>query len=322
MRNLWRMLVTLALAAVGLVQPVQAVPVTGQDDPAFEAAVADWLAGREEPAIRALGQLAQGGNPAAQILLGLLDTTPAYQGDWQAALPRAERLKVLRAPGGLSGRSWMLAAAASEPLAQAWLRLWDGDADVAVVLDFARLGEARAAHMAARQLFTREKCCFAALAEDPAFPSFLMPLAIREWQASDPARARAALATLAPGDPGLRLFAAGPPEPADLLAWAENAPQGQRLLPILAAICPGSTSKAADLAAYLAQSGGYWGLAWIGPPSETLIDPDRYGASPQAARTALNLLRAGPLAGPEVLAASPCLASLLAARAKASGPKE
>lgn len=309
----WVVAVVYALSAA--LAPAMAAPVAGQDDPAFEAAVADWLEGSEGPALTALSQLAAQGSAAAQVFLAIIDTTPAYQGDWLASLSRDQRIAVLRAPGGLSGQNWMRVAAEREPLAQAFLRLWDGDATPQVVLDFARLGEMRIAHMAARQLFSREKRGFGAVADDPAFPPGLTPLAIRDWQDDDPARANSARADLAPGDPGRKVVGLGDPAPDEMLLWARSHPLAANLLRTLETLCPGSDLRAEDLAAYLSQSGGFWALAWVGPPSENLVDPARYAASPQAAQTAQSLLRAGPLAGPAAIAASPCIAALLEARA-------
>ena len=315
MRVLRAWIMAMAFAVSAALAPALAAPVAGQDDPAFKAAVSDWLQASEGPALTALSQLAAQGNAAAQVFLAIIDTTPAYQGDWLTSLPRAQRIAVLRAPGGLSGQNWMRVAAEREPLAQAFLTLWDGDATADVVLDFARLGERRVAHMAARQLFSRERRGFGAIGDDPAFPPSLLPLAIRDWQDDDPARAKAALAGLAPGDPGRKVVGLGDPSDAALLLWAQDHPLGANLLKTLGTLCPGSALRAEDLAAYLSQAGGFWALAWLGPPSERLVDPARYAASPQAAQTALRLLRAGPLAGPQAIAASPCIAALLQARA-------
>lgn len=285
--------------------------IAGRNDLAFSAAITAWLAGDEATALPALAALASRGNAAAAIQLGLIDSIPAYQGDWLASLPRDGRIAVLRAPGGISGRNWLLEAAETEPLAQVWLRLWDGDASVEVVRDFARLGELRAAHMAARQLFLRQKRSFGALAEDPDFPPSLMPLAILDWQKSDPARAAHALGELSPGDPALRVLGQDAPMPEALLIWAQHHPLAQNLVAALGRICPGDPITPEDFAAYLGQSGGSWALAWAGPPSQGLIDPGAYAKSPKAAETALNLLRGGPLIDAETLAKSPCLQSLL-----------
>lgn len=311
----WAMIALVALWAV--LAPGTARAVAGQDAPEFTAAVEAWLQGREETALENLSALAADGNAAAQILLAILDVTPAYQGDFLSGLPRDRRIALMRAPGGLSGQSWMRVAAGDEPLAQAWLRLWDGDAPAEVVLDFARLGEVRASHFAARQLHSREKRGFGAMADDPAFPPSLMPLAILDWQGDDPARARGARGALPGGHPGGRMLALPSPSPEALWLWAESDPLAANLRQTLTGLCPASDDPAQDLAAFLAQTGGFWALAWIGPPSEALVDPLRYAASPLAAQVARRLLRdrsatGGAAPGAGSLPASPCIAALLA----------
>lgn len=310
-RVLGALLVIAGLAAGSM----QAAPVAGQDDPAYAEAVDAWLAGDEERGLRGLAGLAGRGNAAARILLALIDTTPAYQGPWLAGQSRADRIAVMRAPGGLSGQNWMLAAAATEPLAQAWLRLWDTQAPAEVVLDFARMGEGRAARMAARQLFMRERRGFGAISADPDYPADLIALAVLDLQTEDPARAG-----LAPGDPQRELLEGVLPDAALLQTWADQAPLGAELVAAVRGVCPQGDLVPGDLAAYLAQSGGFLAAAWFGPPSETLIDPQAYRSSPQAAQTARNLLKSDPFADGALLAASPCVASALAARKAADTP--
>jgi hypothetical protein len=304
-------------AALALSQP--ALAAEGRDDPAFQSAVSDWLAGDDAAAIPALSRLAASGNAASQILLALIDTTPAYQGDWLITLPRAQRMELLRAPktkpDAMSGPNWMAVAATSEPLAQAWLQLWDGDATTDVVATFARLGETRSAYFAARQLFSREKRGFGALVESGTLPEGLMPLAIRDWQQSAPDRAAAARAALEAGNPARRVLGDAAPQPEDLLAWARTDSVAAPFLVTLETLCPAPQGDPVnDLAAYLPQAGGFWALAWLGPPAEALIDPQRYAQSPRAAEVARNLLRQGNLTDPAALAASPCIAALVAAR--------
>ncbi|MEX3016922.1 hypothetical protein [Gymnodinialimonas hymeniacidonis] len=108
----------LALSA-GLVS-AQTIP--GGTDPAFRSAVADWLTGEDDrAALQALSELAQADNAAAQILLARLERAPHLTAHVTEGMARAERIALLRMPGGLSGRSWMTAAAETVPLAQAFL---------------------------------------------------------------------------------------------------------------------------------------------------------------------------------------------------------
>jgi len=109
MRNLLALL-ALLLLTLGT-DPARAAELRGQDDPRFRSALALWLADDDETALPELAALAAEGNRAAQVLLARIDATPWFQGPWLVGLPRKERNTLLRAPGGLSGRSWMQVAA-------------------------------------------------------------------------------------------------------------------------------------------------------------------------------------------------------------------
>src|SRR5690606_14136001 len=106
----------LACLLLGLAGAAGAATIAGQDDPRFRAALAAWLADDEPAALPELAALAARDNRAAQILLALIDRVAVYQGPWLLRRERATRLALTRAPGGLSGRSWMAEAAADTPL--------------------------------------------------------------------------------------------------------------------------------------------------------------------------------------------------------------
>lgn len=286
-----------ALMAVALPLRAEVRPLAGQQDPAFQGALEAWLAGDEAQALPVLAGLAAADNRAAQVLVGLIDVTPQYQGRWLYALPRPDRIALMRAPSagssGVSGRNWLREAAADEPLAAAWVQLWDGNAKAEIMLDFARLGEESAARTAAKRLARREAKGFGALADDPDFPAFAMGLSIRDWQTTDPARAKAALDALPLADPGRALIGAYGPEPLALLALAETDPALRMLERHLVALCPNSgdaAPRAERLAAALEMLGGWWGLADLGPPAQVLIDADRWVASAQGKAAFVRLL--------------------------------
>jgi hypothetical protein len=287
-RRLAALLVPLAILMTG---PSQADPVAGQSDPDFTAAVDQWLAGDEAAALPRLGRLAQGDNPAAQILLGLIDTTPALQGDWLMALPRQDRIGLLREPGGLSGQNWMRAATA-EPLARAWTDLWNGDATHAVILDFARLGEMRAARVAAMTLAKRERTGFAAIADDPAYPAAARAFALREWQRTDPARAAQEAAALTAGDPQAEVLGLTTDQPAATATWLANGPEGAPLVALCAVACPAVDQPACLAAAYQA-TGGYWTVMRMGSPVEAIIPSDRFNSSQAGRDSVLRQMQGG-----------------------------
>lgn len=276
-------------AALLMAGPARSDPVVGQADPAFTDALELWLAGEEDAALPQLAGLAQDDNRAAQILLGLIDTTPALQGDWLMDLPRGDRIALMRMPGGLSGQNWMRAAAA-EPLAQTWLALWDGNAPMTVIVDFGRQGEARAARIAAMTLAKREKTGFAALVDDPAYPAAARAFAIREWQRHDPTRAAREAAALPPADPQGEILGLRAETPGDTAAWLSGNPDGDPLVALCAGVCPGADQPACQAAAYQAM-GGYWEMMTLGSPVESIVSSDRFNRSPAGLASALHRLR-------------------------------
>ncbi len=285
----FRHVIFAALMALAMGLPLRAEPVAGQDDPAFARALEVWLAGDEAAALPQLAVLAQDQNRAAQILLGLIDTTPALQGEWLMTQTRDARIALLRGPGGLSGQNWMRAAAETEPLAQTWLALWDGDARPGVILDFARQGEARAARIAAMTLARREKSGFAALADDPAYPAAARAFAIREWRRTEPARAVREEASLAPADPQGEILGLRPESPAETAKWLATHPEGDALVAFCAALCPDADQAACQAEAYQAM-GGYWEVMALGSPAEAIIASDRFNRSPAGLASVLRKL--------------------------------
>ncbi len=280
----WLLAAGLAWSATMAPAPAEPLAVPGAEAAAFAGAVGRWLADDEAAALPALSALAREGNRAAQILLGLIDKAPELQGPWLAARPREERIALMRAPGGLSGRSWMrVAAGAGVDLAGLWVELWDTAARPDLVLRLARAGEARAAREAGIVLAKRERTGFAALAEDPAFPPELGVFAWAEWAAAPDAGAGAdrvarALAALDPGDPHRGLW--GPPPAAGALeAWLLGAPAALPVAALCRAECPGSVASCAR-AAYGAL-GNPLSLDTLGSPSETLIAAADFAASPR-----------------------------------------
>lgn len=93
--------------------------ISGQDDAGFLEARAAWLDGDDLTALRSLKSLAQDGNTAAQILLARIAEEPHMYRHVTKDMTRAERLDLLRLPGGLSGVSWLETAQMQSDLAKA-----------------------------------------------------------------------------------------------------------------------------------------------------------------------------------------------------------
>jgi len=262
------------IMVVGLAGAVRA-EMAGQRDPEFQAAVGDWLAGNEVDALPALAGLAAAGHTAAQVLLGQIDSFPALQGNWLAGIGRVDRIALLRAPGGVSGVRWTRLA--QDPVAAAWGRLWDTQVSAQIIVDFAGLGEPRAARFAGLTLARRQRQGFAAIADDPAYPVALLAYAVQEWQEGDPAQAVAALNTIAPADPQ-RAVLGLEPDIAGFADWAAEVPEADAIVALCETVCPDEPAGQCRPAA-LRGLGGYWGMMPLGSPVEALVSSTAFNRS-------------------------------------------
>ncbi|MCC5985503.1 MAG: hypothetical protein JJU42_14190 [Rhodobacteraceae bacterium] len=266
-RHIWLGLILFVAGGLGAAAAGETVP--GQSDPAFVDSVAAWLDGPEEDALPALAELARADNAAAQLLLALIDKTPALQGPWLARLPRSERVALMRADGGLSGASWVHAAAGQSAHAALWQRLWRADAPASLGLDFARAGEVRAAREAFIYAALREAGGLGELVSDPDFPAAVRFLA-------HPDGAEVDAGALHPGDPQRRALGAGI-EAAHLGDWLATAPEALPARALCEARC--SDDVAACTLAATGALGSHPALLMLGSPSEALIDPERFARS-------------------------------------------
>jgi len=271
---------------------VTATVLRGQDDARFQSALALWLADAEETALPELAALAAEGNRAAQLLLAQIDVTPSFHGPWLSGLPRAERSALLRAPGGLSGRSWMQAAAEDTPLARLLLVQNTPAVTAETALALAEMGEFRAARKALSTLAAGEYRGFAAIADDPNYPPDMRFLIWREWS-DDPAtrdRAEAEIAALHPGDPQRAHFDSRTVDPAAFDDWLASASLAAPLREPCQAACPDAvrsctragfallSSSTTDVAVF---DSGHGDLLALGPPSETIVPFGTWIASPR-----------------------------------------
>ena len=246
--------------------------VPGADAPAFARALALWLDDDEATALPALAALAHEGNTAARLLLGLIDRSPTLQGPWLARLPRAQRLEVMRAPGGMSGRSW-LAEIASDPIAAAWLALMRTDAGLATGAALAALGETRAAREALVVLAMRHHPDLGQDWHDWMDPE----LAFLIWP-----RAREAVRTQLE-----RVLPAGHPHwllvgqaTAAWDIWLASSPAAAPFAAFCRAECPQSVA-ACQRAAHAAL-GSHVAALTLGSPVEALIAQTDFLASPRS----------------------------------------
>ena len=97
--------------------PAAPATIAGADDPAFQAAMALWLAGDDADAVPALAALAQQDNLAAQILLGTISDSGYLDRTWYAGLSAADRRSLLRGGDSPFGVPWLQHAAERSELA-------------------------------------------------------------------------------------------------------------------------------------------------------------------------------------------------------------
>ncbi len=313
--------ITLSLALMLAVGPADAAgAIPGKDEPAFRQAMADWLADDEAAALPALGVLADEGNTAAQVLLALIDKSPDLQGPWLSARPRDERIEMMRAPGGLSGQSFMRPAAESLPMARLWVALWDMTATPELITAFAALGEQRAARESVLTLVAREQSGIATLADDPDYPQALRYYIWREWlgQPDHLTGLSAEIRNLPAGDPQ-RMLSGENVAPEDLANWLMTAPEALPVRALCEARCE-ETARSCALALTEALGGPVRVMA-LGSPVETLIPAGIFAESPrgQAALLRRALLGATARMRPTLLSrtaeADACLGEVMAAEA-------
>ncbi|WP_208354080.1 hypothetical protein [Pseudaestuariivita rosea] len=116
------MLRLIAVLITLLASPAFSV-IPGQRDAAFQDALQVWLSGDDAAALRALSDLANDDNRAAQIFLGQIEPLIFLHDHVTGNLTREERIELLRQPSGISGQSWLEVAREDTPLADAFARV-------------------------------------------------------------------------------------------------------------------------------------------------------------------------------------------------------
>lgn len=310
-RQARRLTLAICLAILPAVAFATPPRLPGHQDTAFVQGLAAWLNNDEGAALPIFATLAQDGNVAAQVLLGLIDKTPALQGPFLAQLPRADRLDLIRASGGLSGQSWLIRAR-DQALVAAWLELWTVGATPQVLEAFRSLSEPRAAREALITLAARDAPGLAALDLASVDPELLYTL----WRNASPERRTTVSSLIPPEDPQRALM--GERIDARVLdRWLASSPAAAPLAALCAAVCPesGDTCRGA---AYRALN-SHDALLTLGTPSEALVDQDTFLRSPRGHSTVLQrILLSTDMRGRRAMLAylhnhSTCLAEALTA---------
>ena len=259
----------MALGSSALVaQTNTAVDHAGQ---MFQDALSVWLQDDESVSLPMLAELARGGNSAARLLLGHIDKTPALQGPWLTNLPRAARIALLRAEGGLSGRNWITVDADQNDMARLWTDLWQGGDDLSVARAFAAKGDGRAVIQTLLAHASRQQTPFSAqLVAEPWFPQGLIHMSAG-WGMD-----AALLARLPAGDPQRAML--GPEPDADARAqWLATAPEAAALRSACATQCP--ETETACRQALLTAFPVYQSLLGHGSPDAGLLSDARFAQS-------------------------------------------
>lgn len=308
-----------ALLALGLGLPAASAdappPLPGAERPAFQNALDLWLQDDEAQALPALAELAERGNAAARLLLAQIDKIPSLQGPYLAQMPRAERIALLRAPGGLSGRSW-IAEIEDVAVADAWRALHWPDAGPELMARFDALGEPRAARTTMVVLAAREHEGLRDLPLDEADPELLYLL----WRSAGPER-RAEIAARVPAGHPQRQLMGEATDARDLDRWLHQSAAAAPLVALCNTLCPEDGEAGTCLGAAYQALGSHDALLTIGTPSEALIDQDRFLASPRGQASVMRRILLGTtMRGRRLMLArvegqSACLAAGLSAEA-------
>jgi len=269
----------------------------------FDDALDAWLADNDYRALPALAELARGGDTDAQLLLGVIAARP--HSPYLANLPRSDLRALLRAPGGLSGASWLkVAADAGNLRAKALIAVQTPPFVTSAITTLVTLGEDGAAATAMLRAATYRRTdpkadiLNRAYPADMAYAATVLRLsASLDANPSGEARLRqleryAANAFLsrrpqtAPDrDISLRLFpgnysdTSALPAGEFLLKIAPVSRPANRLRAYCEAACPRAVAVCAGDA--VALLGGYDQIWRFGPPINALVSEDRYLASPR-----------------------------------------
>ncbi len=274
---------------------------------ALDDALEAWLADNDYEALPALTNLARSGDVDAQLLLGVIAGRP--HSPYVVNLPRSDRKNQLRAPGGLSGVSWLkVAADAGNLRAKALVSVQTPPFVSSGITTLVRLGEDGAAATAMLRAATYRRTDPNAAVFDRTYPAdmayaatVLKLSASRDIQQPGSRAVDALLHQLelaavdaflsrrpvsGPArDISLRLFPGNYSEtnalPAGefLLEIAPVSRPANRLRVYCEAACPRAVAACAGDA--VALLGGYDQIWRFGPPINALISEDRYLASPR-----------------------------------------
>jgi uncharacterized membrane protein len=142
----------------------------------IEQAIGYWLSNDDAAAFPALSSLAEGGDERAMLFLGAIEPL-SLDSAYLAGLDRETRNRMLRAPGGLSGKTWLGHITSNTVLASALLAARDGDP-----LPLLTLGQPHAASEAILAAFNSAPWSLVAIDQVTPVPDTLRHLV---WHGAD-----------------------------------------------------------------------------------------------------------------------------------------
>ncbi|WP_299082679.1 hypothetical protein [uncultured Ruegeria sp.] len=150
MNSIKTVLVSVLFCLSAAVALAEAHSLQGEDTAEFKEAIQAWLDGEDLAALQSLSERAQQGNTAAQILQASIASRSSFHAHLTTKMDRNERISLLRMPGGFSGKSWLIAAQETEPLALALLQVTRVREKAPAIAALVEFGEPQTAMIAAQ----------------------------------------------------------------------------------------------------------------------------------------------------------------------------
>ncbi|WP_150525538.1 hypothetical protein [Roseibium sediminis] len=107
----------------------------------FRTAIQAWLSDDDETSLNILSALAKEGDTNARLMLGRITDRPGAFSPYMLSLSRKERNTLLKAPGGLSGTSWLSVIEKDSQIAAAHLKAKNIQNGVPGIRELLELGE-------------------------------------------------------------------------------------------------------------------------------------------------------------------------------------
>jgi uncharacterized protein YfiM (DUF2279 family) len=302
--------------AVSLMHSAQAGDLSGEDDPALQAAIELWLQDNDADSLAQFAALASAGNKAARLLLARIEATDQAASDFVNSLSRKQRMELFRSDSGagLFRPSWLKTEKlAGNKVAAVLLESSNTSVNVPAIRELYQIGEQQAAYDLIREVAgvgspqDREE-----LASLLAPGAELMPyLRALNNPVSGFTPGHAALQTIIGGAKAAQsgIIFPGPEDDttaavdfvefgyqngveasrfdalnsyyAELAKWIDTAAATAPIATLCRRVCTGEAVKSCVVTAF-GLAGGYYKVIKFDSPLEALIEQSRYVTSDRA----------------------------------------